>query len=170
LVVVAVIALSCFGLIMVLARRLRAVTERVNLFLPVSEVGLPTPGTPVPPFTATAVGGERVSADDLPGERFFALLTTDCSSCHDQIPALRTLAERSGSKPIVTIIGPPEERARMIAEFDGTATLIEETGGGPIASAFEIREFPTVLRVQDGFIQSAAHGVASVLGAADSHA
>jgi hypothetical protein len=152
LIVGALIALSCFGLIMVLARRLRAVTERINLFLPVSGVGLPSPGTPVPPFTAIAVDGEQVSADNLAGERFFALLTTDCSSCHDQIPALRILAERSGSKPIVTIIGPPGDRARMIAEFDGTATLIEESADGPIVSAFDIHEFPTVLRMHDGSI------------------
>lgn len=110
-----------------------------------------------------------MSATDLSGERFFALLTTDCSSCHDQIPALRHLAESRGSKPIVTIIGPPEDRAGMIAEFDGSATLIEDTADGPVVSAFEIHEFPTVLLVRDGIIQSAAHGVASVLGAAESH-
>ena len=73
LVLVALVALAAFGLVLVLARRLRDVTERVNKFLPVSEGGLPDPGTPVPEFAAVTADGTPVSHADLAGPaRLFA--------------------------------------------------------------------------------------------------
>src|SRR4051812_29807793 len=122
LVLVALVALAAFGLVLVLARRLREVTERVNKFLPVSDGGLPDPGTPVPEFTSNTADGTPVSHADLAGPaRLFAMLTTDCSSCHDQVPALRELDADHVARPLVLVIGPPEQRAAMVDALAGHA-------------------------------------------------
>ncbi len=165
LVIVAMIAVLAFALVMVLARRLRAVTERVNKFLPVSEGGLPDPGTPIPDFTAVSTDGTPVSHHDLAGTgRVFAMLTTDCASCHDQVPAVREV--EGSERPIVLVIGRPEHRAEMVAALGDRPLVIEEDDGGPIAGAFEIAEFPAVMLVNDGIIRYAGHGVAAVLASA----
>ena len=159
---VALVALGAFGLVLVLARRLRAVTERVNMFLPASDGGLPHPGTPVPEFSAVAVDGTPVGTADLAGpDRIVAMLTTDCSSCHDQVPALRE--SKQATLPIVMVIGPPDQRASMVDSLAGHAVIIEEADGGPVAKAFEIEEFPAVLAVREGVIREAGHGLTGVL-------
>ncbi len=160
---VALVALAAFGLVLVLARRLRDVTERVNKFLPVSAGGLPDPGTPIPEFATEATDGTAVTKADLagPNRRVFALLTTDCSSCHDQVPALRDLD--AVERPIVLVIGPAEERAGMVGSLADRAVVIEEPDDGPIAELFEIHEFPAVLAVSDGVVRMAGHGLSEVL-------
>ncbi|HEU5470940.1 MAG TPA: hypothetical protein VFV67_09835 [Actinophytocola sp.] len=158
-------AFGTFGLMLVLARRLRAVTERVNLFLPASDGGLPHPGTPVPEFSAVSVDGTAVSHTELAvPERIFAMLTTDCASCHDQVPGLRDL--EAPVRPLVVVIGPPEKRAGMVAALAERALLVEEPDHGPITTAFDIQEFPAVLLVRDGVVQHAGHGLAGVLESA----
>jgi hypothetical protein len=161
-VLVALVALAAFGLVLVLARRLREVTERVNKFLPMSGGGLPDPGSPLPEFTAVAVDSTPVTHADLagPNRRVFALLTTDCTSCHDQLPALRDLD--AGERPIVLVIGPPEDRAGMVASLAEHAVVIEEKDDGPIAESLEINEFPAVLVVSDGVVRMGGHGLSEV--------
>jgi len=166
LVVVAVVALAAFGLVLVLARRLRAVTERVNLFLPVSAGTLPLPGTPVPEFDAVSVDGERVTANTFAGaERVLAVLSTTCGSCGEQVPALRELGASGAPRPVVVVTGPPEDCAPLVARLDGYAVVIEERDEGTVAEAFEIGEFPAVLLIRDGVIQRAEHGLGTMLPA-----
>jgi hypothetical protein len=165
IVLVALVAFGTFGLVLVLGRRLRAVTERVNMFLPASDGGLPHPGTPVPEFSAVSVDGAPVSHTELSvPERIFAMLTTECASCHDQLPGLRDLD--APVRPLVVIIGPPEKRAGMVTALGDRALLVEELDQGPITKAFDIQEFPAVLLVRDGVIQHAGHGLAGVLESA----
>jgi hypothetical protein len=96
-----------------------------------------------------------------PNRRVLALLTTDCSSCHDQVPALR--AVDAGERPVVLVIGPPEDRARMVAALGERAVIIEEKDEGPLAASLEINEFPAVLVVSDGVIRMGGHGLSEVL-------
>ena len=164
LVLVAVVAGGAFALVLILARRLKAVQERINLFLPVSEGHLPDPGTPVPAFSAVAVDGSSVGPADLAGaDRIMAFLTTDCSSCHDQVPALRDLDQAVWGRPLVVIIGDPAARSEMVAALAEHATVVEEEDRGRIATAFDIHEFPAVMSVGIGVIHTAAHGLAKVL-------
>jgi hypothetical protein len=170
LIIVALIAAGTFALVLVLARRLRAVVDRVNLFLPVSEGHLPDPGTPLPDFNATAVDGTPVSRSDIDGtDRIVAFLTTECSSCYDQVPALATL-DRTWPAPVVVIIGTAQRRAEMVAALAEHAVVIEEEDDGPMATAFDIHEFPAVLLTGTGVIQKATHGLAKVLEAAQQKA
>jgi hypothetical protein len=158
--------------VLVVARRMRDVVERIDLFLPRSDLfGLPQPGTPVPEFSAVAVDGTPISHLDLAGtERFMALLTTDCASCHDQVAALRDLGSTQEASPLVVVIGTPGERAPMVTALAEHAVVIEEAERGPIAEALEVHDFPAVLLVRQGHVQAAGHGVASVLASAGSPA
>jgi peroxiredoxin len=167
LISVALVAASAFGLVLVLARRLRAVAERVERFLPISEGSLPDPGTPVPEFAALAVDGTRVSHEDLAGpDRVLAFLTTDCASCRDQVPALRELDHSTWAAPIVVVIGSREQRSDMVAALADRAVVIEEEDHGPIAGSFDIHEFPAVVLSGLGVIHRAAHGLTGALAAA----
>jgi hypothetical protein len=158
------VALAVFGLVLVLARRLRALTERVNVFFPVVEGTLPLPGTPVPEFDAVATDGAQVTHSAFAGvERIFAALSTGCGSCLEQVSAFRELGASLTPQPIVAVVGPARDRAPMVTQLDGRAIIIEEPEHGPVVEAFEVSEFPAVLLVRDGVIQLAEHGLASVL-------
>lgn len=164
LVIVALIALSAFGLVLVLARRLRSVAERVNLFLPASVGTLPHPGTPVAEFQAMSSTGQPVTRNDVVGvERIVAVLSTGCGDCTAEIAAFREHSSRLDPPPIVGITGVPAERAPMVAQLAGHAVVLEEEDLGPFQSAFEISEFPAVLLVRDGVIQMAEHRLAPIL-------
>jgi len=163
---IAIVAVSAFGLVLVLARRLRAVTERVERFLPVSEGSLPDPGTPIPEFTATAVDGTRISHEDFAdADRLLVFLTTDCSSCHDQVPALREL-DSSWLEPVVVVIGNKDQRPDMVSALTEHALVVEEEEYGPIATALEIHEFPAILLTGIGVVHKATHSLAAALAAA----
>ena len=162
--IVALIALSSFGLVMVLARRLRDVTERVNLFLPVSVGMLPAPGTPVAEFEARSTTGEPVTQRDFAeGERVLALLTTGCGDCLTTVAEFQKHGPELDPPAVVGVIGPDEDRAPIVAQLAGHVTVLEEAAFGPVSTALEINEFPAVLLVRDGYIQFAEHGLAPVL-------
>jgi len=164
LVVAALVAASAFGLVMVLARRLRSVEERVNLFLPRMDTTLPDAGTPIPPFTATAVDGTRVTEAEFAGsDRVVAMLTTGCTACHEQIPALIALNGSTWGRPVVVVIGTPDARAEMVSALAEHVTVLEEEDGGPLSTAFEVHEFPAVMAVSNGVVNVAEHGTARML-------
>jgi hypothetical protein len=166
LAIVAVIALGTFGLVLILARRLRAVTERVNIFLPASPGTLPHPGTPFPDFEAVSADGEHLSRAAFAGvDRIFAVLSTECGPCEQQVAAFRKSGADLEPRAIVAVVGPAQSRAAMVTELDGHAVVIEEPEYGPVAQALEISEFPAVLLVKDGVIQLAGHALAEVLPA-----
>lgn len=166
LILVALIAATALGLVLVLARRLRTVTEKVNRVLPDFDSGLPSPGTPVPEFRARTGDGVEVTQADLNGpDRVIAFLTTDCSSCLDQLPALRDSYPEGWRTPLVVIIGDPDSRPAMARSLGERAVIVEEDGRGPIASAFEIHEFPAILLIENGYVRASGHGLAGVVAA-----
>jgi hypothetical protein len=164
LCIVAGVALAAFALVLVLARRLRAVTERVNLFLPVSAGTLPLPGTPVPEFDAVSVDGEPVDRGSFAGtERVFAVLSTGCGACEEQLRALAESGPGLVPRPVVLVAGAPADRTPMVAQLHRDAVVIEEPRNGPVAAAFELSEFPAMMLIRDGYIQQAEHRLAEVL-------
>lgn len=151
-------------MVLVLARRLRAVTERVDMFLPASPGTLPDPGTPVPEFEAVAADGQHLDRGAFSGvERIFAVLSTVCGPCEGQVSAFGELEGNLEPRPIITVVGEPADRAAMVARLDGHAVVLEEPEHGPVAEAFEISEFPAVLLVRDGVIQQAGHALSEIL-------
>ena len=164
LIVVALVALAAFGLLLILARRLRDLEERVNLFLPESAGMLPQPGTLVAEFESITTDGRPISHRDFAeGERIFALLTTGCGDCMTAVADFRQHAGNLTTLPVVGVIGPPEDRAPIVAELEGHVQVLEEATSGPVSMAMNINEFPAVLLIRDGHIEFAEHALAPVL-------
>ncbi len=150
-----------------LARRLRDVTERMNVFLPRLDGGLPPSGRPLPSFAGTSVDGVPVSEDDFSGaDRILALLTTDCGACRDQVPVLRDLDRGESPQPIVVVIGPDDARKDMVSALSGRAVVVEENGGGPIAGSFGIQDFPALIMAGNGVVTAAGNSLSGVLASA----
>jgi hypothetical protein len=164
LVVVALVALSAFGLLLILARRLRNLEERVNLIVTYDPGTLPDPGTPLPPFEAITTDGRPVSDRDFAvGERIFALLSTGCGDCITAAAEFRQHAGTLSAPPVVGVIGPPEDRAPIMALLEDHVQVLAETTLDPVAEALQIRDYPSVLLVRDGVIEFAEHALAPVL-------
>ncbi|MGI8666035.1 MAG: hypothetical protein ACR2N4_08390 [Jatrophihabitans sp.] len=141
-------------------------TERVNAFLPLSGGSLPMAGTPMPDFSTTASSGQLMSQQDLAvGERVFAMLSTDCPACLDQLATFQQASSALPAKPIVVVVGQADDRSTMVSELTAHVVVLEEDAFGPIATALEISEFPAVMLVRDGYVQFADHALDPVLAA-----
>ncbi len=162
---VALVALLALALVLVLARRLRTLTERVRPLVAMTDGGLPADGTPVPPFVAVTTDGTRIDESHLAGEdRLVAFVTTDCAACRDQVHALRNLPD-GPQTPLVFVLGPEGERADMVAALAPHAVVVEEPARSAVAQSFAINEFPAVLVVGAGEVRTSGHGVAGVMSA-----
>jgi hypothetical protein len=103
-----------------------------------------------------------ISRESFTGQqRLFVFLTTDCSSCTDQVPLIQKLD--MPQPPVVVIIGEQEKREAMAAQLTRSAEVVQENDEGPLATALELREFPAVLVLSDAVVTVATHGVKSAL-------
>lgn len=162
-VVSILVALFSLTLTLAMARRVRTLVSHVYKFLPITEGdGLPYPGTPVPSFSATATNGEQITEDAFSTpQRLLVFLTTGCSSCTDQIPLVQQLD--GPERPVVVVIGEPDKRDDMAAQLAGVADVVLEEDDGPVARAFELREFPAALVIGHRVVNVASHDVKTAL-------
>lgn len=159
-----IVAMAAFLLLLVLARRVRDVEERVAVFFPSTADGLPSVGTPVPDVSAASTDGKIVGRTELSGpNQILAFLTTECAVCREQVWVLRGVATAGWPRPVVTIAGPPDDRQEMVNALKECTIVIEEITGGPVATAFGVSDFPAILLAEDGVITTASHGMAAVL-------
>lgn len=159
-----IVALSAFTLLLVLARRVRDVEERVKVFFPAIDDGLPIEGTPVPDLTALSCDGLTIDKSSLLGHnQILAFLSTECAVCREQVYVLRGVASNRTPKPIVIVSGPPDDRIDMVSALRECVTVVEEFSGGPVTTAFQLHEFPAILLLDKGEVRIASHGMAAVL-------
>jgi len=161
------VAIAAFSLLLVLARRLRNLEERIGAFFIVPEGGLPAPGTPVPEFVGTSCDGLKIDTIGVSGpNQILAFLTTECAVCREQVYVLRGAAAIREPKPLVVVAGPPDDRAEMVGALRGFTNVMEEPMNGPLATVFGVQEFPAILLYSDGVLHIASHGMAAVLESA----
>ncbi len=150
-----------FALVLVLARRLRDLTDRVaRLDIPFFP-DLPDPG-PVPPVEATTTAGQRITAETFAGaDRVVAFLSGSCDSCHEILPHLRAeLATGSaGAGPLVIAVGRPELTRSIVETLAPVADVVEEIDMSGLTLRFGVRGFPSFLLIGDGEIKAAAHSI-----------
>jgi hypothetical protein len=159
---VGAVAALALGLVLVLARRVRDLTDQVakldQPFLP----DLPPLG-PLPDFVATTVAGQTLTPADLAGpDQLLLFLYGSCDSCHDNLPQTVAALAEVRVKPVAVVIGRPDTRVALTAGLAPVAHVIEEYDMSGLANLFRVTGFPSYLRVEAGEIVAAGHGLTEV--------
>jgi hypothetical protein len=145
------------ALTLAVVRRLRSqsetLTELVRSATP--DTGLP-PGTPVPVLTAVADDGAEVSSATTGGDRLLAFVSSTCPSCRIHLPAfVATAGGYDRADVTVVVSGDPVSGADLVDTARPVARVVVEDDEGPWTRAFDVRAFPTFLRVHDGVVVAA---------------
>ncbi|MBF9128221.1 hypothetical protein I0C86_04315 [Plantactinospora sp. S1510] len=154
--VVLVGLLSLLNLLLSLAiiRRLRGLEAGGGHGDPTTE--LLAEGTPLPAFPGRPDGVELI-----------ALLSTTCSACRDQLPALAGLLDGGAigrEAALVVVVGDVDDPAgaEYADALDAVATVRREPFGGPVSGAFGARIFPVFYRIDGGVVRTAAIAVDAI--------
>lgn len=172
LVFLGVLALLELLLILLVARKVRVLDERLSLArraLPAEGGGRPwlAAGTQIPPFWAETVRREPVSLDWLRGrESVIGFFSPGCRPCGEQLPAFARLADDRGRQPLAVIVGPAAGADEYLAVLDGAVPVVREEQGGPVTTAFAARAFPGVFLLdKEGRVLASGASVGLVTGA-----
>ncbi|PRY41532.1 TlpA family protein disulfide reductase [Umezawaea tangerina] len=112
---------------------------------------LPAAGKEVGPFAATTVDGAPVSRELLPANHVAVFLTSDCPSCKDQVPALRSwAAAQDRARTVVVVDGRLADPAELVAALSPVATVVVESVDIPVTEAYGVHAFPSFAVVADG--------------------
>ncbi|WP_163509046.1 redoxin domain-containing protein [Fodinicola acaciae] len=137
--------LLVFGVI----RRLREHTE----LLAAQKGGTATVsiGERISDFEATTVDGMPLSNADLGAETVAAFFSPSCKPCQAKLPRF---VEYAGQLPggrdqvLVTVAAEDAaEASEFVRKLSPVARVVVEEGNGPVAEAFGVQMFPTLLRV-----------------------
>lgn len=172
---VGVLCLGNLWLIIAIARRLSAYKKELARrgSRPGLGAGLP-PGTPLPEFTVTTTTGERLSAENLRGQRsVIAFFSPGCLPCNEQVPAFsaftRTLSA-DAARPLAFICdghGPARGQDggadHLADQLADVAHVVREPSAGVAAAALAVTGFPSfILLDAGGRIVAGAHAVAGI--------
>jgi thiol-disulfide isomerase/thioredoxin len=121
------------------------------------EIGL-APGTPVPFFAATTVGGERISQETIASSETPALVlftSPQCGPCNSLMPTVaRWQQEHADVLTVVVASAGSAEEVREEAERHGL-TLVLHDGGSHLADVFQANGTPSaVLLAPDATVAS----------------
>ncbi|MGN9843989.1 TlpA family protein disulfide reductase [Nonomuraea sp. H19] len=128
-----------FGVI----RRLR---EHTGLLSSRGADTMATVGTTVADFAATTTDGEPITKEVLAGQTLVGFLSPTCGPCKETLPDFVRHAREAvgGRRQVLTVISGEEDAAtEMIAQLTPVSRVIVEPHGGPMATAFEVRGFPS---------------------------
>ena len=156
---VGAVALLALCLVLVLARRVRDLTAQVARLDQPMLPDLPPLG-PLPDFAATTTRGDMLTAGDLSGpDQLLLFLYGSCESCHDNLSKTVTALDGIPTRPVAVVVGRPDTRAALTAGLEPVAHVIEEYDMSGLANLFHVTGFPSYVRVRDGVMVQAAHGL-----------
>ncbi|MEV0615383.1 hypothetical protein AB0I81_18845 [Nonomuraea sp. NPDC050404] len=116
-------------------------------------------------FSAFTTEGEPIDRDSLVGRTTIAFFSTDCDSCHEQLPVFVDWAagRSDGSTGLLAVVeGARANAADMVAALRPVARVVTVTDpAAGITTAFRVRAFPSFFHVEDGVVRG------STLDAAD---
>lgn len=146
-------AISALNLLLALGiiRRLREHSELLakgaggRRELPVIAVG-----ESVGDFAAVTEDGAEISAERLPDGAVVGFFSPDCAPCRAKIPAFAEFARTvpGGPEQVLAVVVDAAGDGSLFADALGdVARIVVETPDGPLSDAFQVRSYPTVLRV-----------------------
>jgi peroxiredoxin len=121
-------------------------------------------GTKVPEFSTATISGERRRLADLTGSRsLVGFFTPGCPPCHAQLPEFSKLARTipGGAAQVLAVIaGEEKDAAEFGAELGEVASVVIESGHGPVATAFSTYGRPSFYLVgADGRVEASGSTV-----------
>jgi thiol-disulfide isomerase/thioredoxin len=148
--VILLTALTLLNIAMVMAvvRRLREHETRIAALAGGAAVAPPLPeiiapvGHRVEDFTAETVDGRRLDRTSLQSPALVGFFSPSCDSCHERIPDFRKAAADHDGSALAVVVRDGKDPAELVADLDGSATIVLEAPEGPLAGAFGVRGFP----------------------------
>ncbi|MEN3540053.1 redoxin domain-containing protein [Microbispora sp. ZYX-F-249] len=131
-------------------RKLRTLGKESSLGGEVPELGLAV-GAEVPPFSAVTVADAKVGSADFAGERtLVGFFSTDCRHCLPKAPAFVAAARDAaadGVRTLAVVVVHGEDPANLLAALADEVSVVVESEGGAISTAFAIAGFPSFFLV-----------------------
>ncbi|MGW6914672.1 TlpA family protein disulfide reductase [Kitasatospora sp. NPDC054939] len=107
-------------------------------------------GLEVGEFAAVTLEGEELGREDLADDCLVAFFMHDCSPCQEKMPRFAEYARRlpGGRDQTFVVVAEDDGREReFAAALAPVARVVVTDGMGPVAGAFKVSSFPTLLRV-----------------------
>ncbi|MFD8379336.1 TlpA disulfide reductase family protein [Streptomyces sp. NPDC059679] len=108
-------------------------------------------GERVGDFTAVAESsGVEVSMARLSDGAVVAFFAPDCGPCREKVPAFAEFARTVPGGPgqvLAVVVDAAGEGSDFVDRLRGVAQVVVEPPDGPLSSAFQVRAFPTIVRV-----------------------
>jgi hypothetical protein len=165
---VALLGIMCivnFVLAMGIIKRLREHAEAISSRGTVPSPAL-EPGAHVGDFATTSVGGLSVTSELITAESTIAFFSPGCGPCKEKLPSFIDYAKRMNGLQqyvIAVIVGEESEAVAFGSTLRTAATVVvEEPEGGSLATACQVKAFPTILvadRDSSGHLVVKASGV-----------
>jgi hypothetical protein len=112
-------------------------------------------GSRVGSFSARSVAGTLVDNATLPTPALVGFFSPGCDACHERLPDFRQAAGDHPGRALAVVIEDGLDPASLVADLDGSATVVLEPPGGPLMEAFGVQGFPVFALVgSDGTIQA----------------
>lgn len=147
--VVLVGALCLLNLIFTLGviRRLR---EHTALLSGAGDPIMVKVGTEIDEFSSSTVDNEAVTCESLIDETVVAFFSPGCKPCEEKLPKFVAHAAAlpgGRQRVLAVVVGDADQTAPLVTELRPVARVVVEDHAGPLASAFTVNAFPTVLSV-----------------------
>jgi hypothetical protein len=139
--------LLTFGVI----RRLREHTEQLTSLRTKPGITGLTVGGEVGAFESRTVDGAALTNGGLSGNTLVAFFSTNCSVCHERLPEFLEFFAGAHARVIVVVAGPDEKTPTMVPALAGVAAVVrEEDDQDAMSTAFSVRGYPVLFRIEDG--------------------
>jgi hypothetical protein len=131
-------------------KRLREHTDLLSTLTRKPAIGV---GEEVGEFAASTVDGNPVDHSALAGDTLVGIFSTTCQPCRETVPKFVAYARTlpgGRERVLAAVVGTAEDAAGFVAELSPVARVVVEGPTGPVSAAFQVRAYPTVLRLRTG--------------------
>jgi len=163
-ILLAALTLLNIAMLTAVVRRLREHETRIAALAEGAAVAAPPPeiiapaGHRVEDFTAETVDGRQLDRTSLQSPALVGFFSPSCDSCHERIPDFRKATGDHDGSALAVVVRDGRDPAELVADLDGSATIVLEEPEGPLATAFGVRGFPAfALLDRDGTIRASGY-------------